>query len=264
MVQARGIELLKFGHLAACKALVHGVTTRCGGVSPTPFHSLNLAGGQNDAPANVAHNRERLAKALGGGRLQTVRQVHGCHVRRLPSNGRRPQEPGGSADAMITDRPGLLLTILVADCQAVLIYDPHKRVVANIHSGWRGSVANIIGCTVDAMVREYGCDPMQLLAGVSPSLGPCCAEFINYRTEIPERYWNYRIGRNHFDFWALSRDQLVGAGLQDAHIQVSQICTRCNSQRFFSYRANRITGRFGAVIGIRHEPPPLVASRPPL
>lgn len=250
--RANGIELLQFRHLTAFEALVHGISTRSGGVSQAPFHSLNLSGGQGDAPANIVRNRNRLAAALGGGRLHTVHQVHGCQVLRLPSNGAlSPGVLAGSADALVTDRPGLLLTILVADCQAVLIYDPQKRVVANIHSGWRGSIGNIIGHTVAAMVHEFGCDPAHLLAGVSPSLGPCCAEFINYRDEIPKRFWDYRIGSHHFDFWALSRDQLVAAGLPAAQVQVSQICTRCNSQRFFSYRANRVTGRSGAVIGLR-------------
>ena len=88
MVHVQGIELLQFEHLAACGALMHGVTTRHGGISPVPFHSLNLSGGQNDAPTNVAHNRDRLAQALGVGRLQTVRQVHGCRVLCLPTNGK--------------------------------------------------------------------------------------------------------------------------------------------------------------------------------
>ncbi len=97
-----------------------------------------------------------------------------------------------SGDAMITDAPGQSLVIQTADCQAVLIYDPVRKAVANIHSGWRGSIQNIIGLTVQAMIKEFDSDPKNLLAGIGPSLGPCCAEFIHYRTEIPKAFWSYK------------------------------------------------------------------------
>jgi copper oxidase (laccase) domain-containing protein len=126
-------------------------------------------------------------------------------------------------------------------------------VIANVHCGWRGSVKNILGQTVRVMNKCFQCDSSDLVAGIGPSLGPCCAEFINYRKEIPEIFWCYKSADNHFDFWALSRDQLVGAGVLRENIENSSICTKCNSATFFSYRAERQTGRFASVIGINRS-----------
>ncbi len=150
----------------------------------------------------------------------------------------------------MTDIAGRNLVIQVADCQAVLLYEPARRVVANAHCGWRGSIQNIIGRTVEVMKQDFGCRPDLILAGIGPSLGPCCAEFINYDTEIPKEFWQYKGLNRYFDFWALSRDQLKTAGVAANNIESSRICTRCHTDEFFSYRAEGTTGRFAAVIGL--------------
>lgn len=247
-----GLVWYRFEHLAAFPQLQHGLTTRRGGDSRPPFDTLNLSVSVGDVPARVTANRRRVQKRFPGTRAVFLRQVHGCHVAVLdgadmPGNGRLP----GEADAVVSRRPGHVLTILVADCQAVMLFDPVREVIANIHAGWRGSVANIIGRTVAVMVRRFGCRPEDIRAGVGPSLGPCCAEFIHYRREIPETLWSYRVARHHFDFWALSRDQLRAAGLRSGHIAIGGICTRCRSDLFFSYRAANRTGRMGACIALK-------------
>jgi hypothetical protein len=122
--------------------------------------------------------------------------------------------------------------------------------VANIHSGWRGSIPNIIGLTIQTMIKEFDSDPKNLLTGIGPSLGPCCAEFIHYRTEIPKAFWSYKNRKDCFDFWAISKDQLTEAGIPSNHIVSSNLCTRCRTDLFFSYRKERLTGRFATVIGI--------------
>ncbi|MDJ0854867.1 MAG: peptidoglycan editing factor PgeF [Desulfobacterales bacterium] len=250
-LQRGDLPLLVFAHLAAQEGLVHALTTREGGVSQPPHQSLNLARTGDDAPEAVAENRRRLQHALSPGRLIFSRQVHGTDVAAI----RAPVEDGdfpvvATADAMVTDRPGLLLTVLVADCQAVMLFDPRRRVVANVHSGWRGSIANVIGATVAVMHRSFGCRPSDILAGIGPSLGPCCAEFRNYRREIPQPIWPYRVSQHHFDFWKLSRDQLTAAGLRTERIVLAQICTQCHPERFYSYRSGDRTGRCAAAIGM--------------
>ena len=250
-VQRGDLPLLVFARLAVQSGLIHAVTTRKRGGLGSPHHGLNLARTGDDPPEAVAANRRRLQRVLAPGRLVFSRQVHGTDVATIQS----PVEPVdfpvvGTADAMVTDQPGLLLTILVADCQAVMMFDPRRRVVANVHSGWRGSIANVIGATVKVMQRTFGCRPSDILAGVGPSLGPCCAEFRNYRREIPRALWTYRVSDHHFDFWSLSRDQLTAAGLGADRIVLGQICTRCHPERFYSYRAGDRSGRFAAVIGM--------------
>jgi YfiH family protein len=158
------------------------------------------------------------------------------------------------ADVMITDRSGKFLVVQVADCQAILMYDPVRRVAANVHCGWRGSVADVAGRTVRALRSGFGCEPKDLLVGIGPSLGPCCAEFVNYRKEIPSRLWNYRRDTVYFDFWTMTCDQLIAAGVREDRIEISRLCTRCNTDRFFSYRGEKRTGRFPAVIGLSYDP----------
>ena len=118
-----------------------------------------------------------------------------------------------------------------------------------MHSGWRGSAANIIAKTVAVMREEFGSDPGEMYAAVSPSLGPCCAEFVNYRTELPAALHSFQERANYFDFWAISRYQLEETGIQPERIDVAGLCTVCDA-RFFSYRRDKITGRNGSVIGL--------------
>ncbi|MBU0987581.1 MAG: polyphenol oxidase family protein, partial [Proteobacteria bacterium] len=153
-------------------------------------------------------------------------------------------------DALVSDIQNKFLVIQIADCQSILIYDAVRQVVANIHSGWRGSIKNIIGRTIQVMETVFGCNSRHMVAGIGPSLGPCCAEFVNYKTEIPEKFWKYKDNRDHFDFWAVSRDQLCDAGVLVENIECSDRCTRCDTQKFFSFRKEGTTGRFAAVIGL--------------
>jgi len=143
----------------------------------------------------------------------------------------------------------------LADCQSILLYDPIQKVIANVHCGWRGSTKNIAGRTVDVMNKRFGCNRRDLIAGISPSLGPCCAEFVNYRSEIPQKFWRYKSANDHFDFWALSREQLIAAGLLRENIETGGICTKCNTDAFFSYRGEGQTGRFASVIGLKKSAP---------
>ena len=115
----------------------------------------------------------------------------------------------------------------------------------------RHGINNIIGRTVNVMKKNFGGLPSDIVAGVSPSLGPCCAEFTNYKDEIPNKYWVYKDGNDHFDFWSLSCDQLCKAGVLLDNIYLSKKCTKCNTDLFFSYRRESITGRFAAVIGLK-------------
>lgn len=248
MIPLTSLTALRFRNLSRFPELRHGVFTRDGGASEGPFRGLNLANGVGDDPEAVSANRRAVAEAMGPGRLRMARQVHGTG---LHIAGDKIDDPPPEADALATDRPGQWLTILVADCQPVLLYAPERRVAAAIHSGWRGSVANIIGRTVHALETRFGADPAGLFAGIGPSLGPCCAEFVHYRREIPESLWKYKDDGCHFDFWRLSRDQLRKAGVPDRQIETAGLCTRCRTDRFFSYRGEKTTGRFAAVIGAR-------------
>ena len=246
--------LFQFSPLLHIPGLVHAVVSRIGGDSRPPFDGMNVSHGVGDDPEAVTANRKRLRRITGNGICVYTRQNHGTSIRVITRDavgrGEAVQTEPVPADALITDVPGVRLLIQTADCQAVMLFDPQKRVVANIHCGWRGSVADIIGHTILRMVSGFGCDPGQMIAAIGPSLGPCCAEFVNFEDEIPRQLWPFRVGAHHFDFWQISRHQLITAGLSDGNVHGPGICTRCNPHLFFSYRAVRKTGRFAALIGM--------------
>jgi len=246
-----GVRLCRFANLSGFDRLSHGITTRLGGCSAPPFDSLNLGQHVGDADDRVSANRRRVWRRFTAAKPVFLQQVHGNAVHVIDGQGNPLNAASaGAADAVVTDQPFHLLTILVADCQPVMLFDPVRCVIANIHSGWRGSVINIIGRTVAVMQKRFGCLPADIRAGIGPSLGPCCAEFVNYREEIPEALWSYHVSNHHFDFWAMSRDQLLQAGLLPGRIEIGGLCTRCRHDLFFSYRAARRTGRMAAIIGM--------------
>ncbi len=254
-ISPNGLTCLQFQGFEDFNTIKHAVFTRGGGISREPYRSLNTSFSVGDDPERVRGNRTMVRETMGADDLVFCRQVHGADVRIvsvLPdSQDKKGREAPPVGDAMVTNRAGKFLVIQVADCQPVLVYDPVRKVVANIHSGWRGSIRNIIGMTIQVMAETFGSSKKDLLAGIGPSLGPCCAEFVNYQTEIPRPYWEYKSTNNHFDFWALSRDQLLEAGLVREHIISSELCTRCRTDLFYSYRGEGTTGRFAAVIGLR-------------
>ncbi|MBU4117807.1 MAG: peptidoglycan editing factor PgeF [Proteobacteria bacterium] len=222
--------------------------SRHDGASDSPYHSRNVGLHVGDDETRVLRNRELIKEQLGLPRLVSAKQVHGDSVLIVDSLPDADVEHAGH-DALMTNIAGVGLMIQQADCQAVMLYDPEHGVVANIHSGWRGSVANIIAKTVGAMTDAYGTNPAALLAAISPSLGPCCGEFTRYQTELPLAFHAYQVRPNHFDFWAISRDQLRDSGVLIEHIEIAGKCTVCD-ENYFSYRRERVTGRFASVIGM--------------
>ncbi|MBW1750533.1 MAG: peptidoglycan editing factor PgeF [Deltaproteobacteria bacterium] len=233
-------------------AIPHAMLCGCGGVSINSFASLNLSFGVGDNSENVEVNRQRLKQCQGIHYLVSAVQVHGDQV--VIAENIKQDTEFEKADSLITSEPGNGLLIQQADCQAILLHDPVQGVIGAVHNGWRGSTLNIIAKTVAAMHDYYGVNPDTLKAVISPSLGPCCAEFINFQQELPKSFHTRQITPFHFDFWAISRDQLTKAGLKDTNIETAGICTVCNKD-FFSYRrevrqGSGVTGRNGSVIAL--------------
>jgi YfiH family protein len=250
LAEAGGLPCYRSPLLAGFPELAHAFFTRRGGVSAGPYDSLNLSLAVGDDPEAVAANRRRVQQALRLNFLAHAAQVHGRREALVTANP-RPREEFPEADILITGEPGPGLLIKQADCQAVLLYDPGRRVAANVHCGWRGQVQNILARAVRRLGELFGSRPRELLAAIGPSLGPCCAEFRHFRRELPPEFWPYQVRPRYFDLWSLSRDQLAAAGLLPAHIDTAGLCTRCLVREFYSYRRDRVTGRQGAVIALR-------------
>ncbi|WP_291841462.1 peptidoglycan editing factor PgeF [Maricaulis sp.] len=247
--------------LLARPGLVHAFTTRRGGASEGPYASLNLTRSRGDEAARVSDNRERVRKALGLDALVFATQVHGRAVSRVdgPPKG---DQPAGEADALITNRPGLGLVCQTADCTPILLFDPDNRAVAAIHSGWRGTVQNIVAATVEAMTDAYGSRPEHVLAAIGPSISA-----VNYRVG-PEVVAQFEAvfdvtggivspkdpeGGAHLDVGEACRRQLIMAGLAEASIWRSRACTYADEARLFSARRSHHQGQnglFGGQAGI--------------
>jgi YfiH family protein len=233
----------------------YGMFNRSGGVSRGLFGSCNVGGDAGDTCEAVAENRRRVKEAMGVTSLLTANQVHGTDIfcmNQMPSG----DVEGGEADALVTNIPGVGLMIQQADCQAVLLHDPVRRVIGAVHCGWRGSVRQILARVIGFMQENYGSIPSDMHGVISPSLGPCCAEFVNYKTELPPEFRDFMVGGNHFDFWRISRYQMVSSGMDGARIQTAGVCTCC-SEDYFSYRravknSGGVTGRNCSVICLKN------------
>jgi YfiH family protein len=259
--------------LTAADALLHGFSTRVGGMSrcyrpslPENQGDLNLGFTKDDDAANVAENRLRFLRSIqadGLERFGLLRQTHSTIIHTLHSADEAvtdftqpAQTPG---DALMTDVPGILLTVQIADCIPVLLFDPKRRVVAAIHAGWRGTVARIVEHTAGAMKLQYGSDPTNLIAAIGPGIGPASyavsedvrAEFesqFRYADELFSKAYGPQL---HLDLWKANQRQLMDAGLSDTNIHVLGEDTAANTSRFFSHRAeNGFTGRMMASIGL--------------
>lgn len=244
-IQHAGIQWLEFDLLRATGCIQHASFLRTGGISAGPYASLNLLADSGDRTQSVEQNRQLAKQCLGLKSVQPLHQVHGVAIHQITHE----QQAALVGDALITRTPNLGLIIYHADCQAALFFDPVTRTIAAVHCGWKGSVANLYGKVV-ARLCQLGCRPENLLVGISPSLGPSNAQFIHYRKEIPEIYWDYQVRPDYFDFWAISERQLTDSGVLPHHIEMARICTYANADLCFSHRRDKPTGRNGTVISL--------------
>ncbi len=232
-----------------------GITTRNGGVSRAPYNSLNLGFNTEDPRHNVEANRSTLARAfdLPSRLLLTVSQVHGSDVLVV-------DEPNPDlshflkveCDAVVTNQPGIMIGVLVADCYPILMYDAENHIAAAVHAGWKGAAGGIIGKTVDTMNNLFGTRPEALLAAIGPGIGAH-----DYLVDRPVRE-AFRRGTDHWEQIAQERElgqwqldlrrscmlQFQEAGVDERQIEAAGECTCCQREMFFSYRRDSAqTGR---------------------
>lgn len=222
----------------------HGSFLRTGGVSAFPYESLNVSLHVKDQEAHVHANRKIIADTLKIPYLLSTQQVHGDYIHIIKDI----QDPIPPCDAFITKLNDVGLMIQHADCQAALFYDPIQKVIGAAHAGWRGSVQEIFTKTIGTLRKEFHSKPENILVCISPSLGPSNAEFIHYQEELPMSFWPFQTTPFHFDFWEISRNELLKAGCLDHHIEIAKKCTKESPKDYFSYRHEKPTGRMGSVI----------------
>lgn len=239
-----------FPALETVRGVRHAFSTRLGGVSAPPFDSMNLSFTRGDDEAAVRENFRRFFAVIGAVPEQGVisAQTHTANVRAVGhadcgSGVTRPRTYT-DVDGLMTDEAGVVLCTQYADCVPLLFADPVRRVVATAHSGWRGTVQRIGAVTVERMCAAYGCRPADIRAAVGPSIGPCCFEVddpvIAAFSAMAE--WDdtcitpTRAGHGRIDLWEINRRILLAAGISPAHLTVTDLCTQCHPDLFWSHR----------------------------
>ncbi len=220
-------------------------TDRHGGVGEAPYDTFNLAFHVGDTPSAVAVNRQILQQRYDTPPIVWMEQVHGDTVRIVEN---ADLDTISACDAIVTDRPGIALAVMVADCIPILLHDPERGVVAAVHAGRNGTFLQIAPKTVETMAERFGCRPEEMRVWMGPSIRVCCYEVGDEIAEIARKNFGeaYVNGRS-LDLPALNLDQLLKTGVKPENIEVSSVCTRCD-KNYFSYRREGTTGRFAGLI----------------
>jgi hypothetical protein len=290
------LRILEAPQFAQLNWLVHGFSTRPGGASELESDHdgrketekvLNLGFTEWDTRERVLENRHNFFAALNAGDMCQIgmRQIHSDIVRVANPADAEPLAQTTKADALITNEPGLLLTVQVADCVPIFLADKKRHAIAAIHSGWRGTLQRIAEKALGRMQMEFGTRPQDVIAALGPGIGQCCFEVgpevaAEYAAKFPDaREWfqgpfdSLARGDNdpnwlpwltmrppghqppaprvHLDLIAANRSTLSAAGVPAGNIVSSEFCTACRTDLFFSFRRERVTGRMMAAIGIR-------------
>ena len=280
-------EIIEAENLRVISWLRHGFSTRKGGVSRCyGRNSLNLGITEEDTRDAVAQNRRVFLRAINAvsGRetlpMISAKQVHSAVIHHITEVPKRPL----TGDGLITNLPGVVLTVRTADCIPVLIADRKRKAVGTFHAGWRGTFARIVEKGVGEMRAKFGSEPKDLLAAIGPGVHRCCYEVdedfkhcweaqFAYADELfeevfdsnalhvryPLLFMNQRAPGHgvpamklHLDLAEANRRQLMDAGVPERNIWVSDLCTSCRTDLLFSHRAERgKTGRMMAAIAVR-------------
>lgn len=261
-----GFPMLVYPLLEQTGIVKHCFTTRQGGVSEGIFESLNLSFSRGDKREAVEENFHRVAKALGTEYEKFVftDQTHTTNVKRVgkedAGKGLTRERDYTDVDGLITNEPGIVLSTFYADCVPLYFVDSVHRAIGLSHSGWRGTVGRMGQVTLEAMSREFGTKPEEVICAIGPSICQSCyeisedvakefqKEFPNYEKEILIDKGN---GKYQLDLWRTNEIILLEAGVKPEHLAVTNICTCCNEKLLFSHRASHgKRGNLGAFLAL--------------
>ena len=242
----------------------HGFTTRLGGVSAPPLSSMNLGIGRGDDPRSVCENYKIAGDAIGfdPARLVFFPQVHknDIFVATEEDAGMGFREARPEYDGIITNVKNLPIATFHADCTPIFLLDPIKKVIGAVHAGWRGTALKAAGSAVAKMSEFFGSNPSDILAGIGPCGRACCYEtdrdvpeaMISSLGECANEYIIPRGNKWHIDLAGLNKLVLMHSGIPFDNITLCNICTCCNSDKFWSHRATGgVRGAMAAIIMLR-------------
>lgn len=233
--------------LRAFQNLTHAFTSRGSG---------NLAFHVEDDPLHVERNHAALAEALNYEKKSLVhmKQIHSDIVH-VVTNEDFKTPP--TCDALITNKPQIPLMVMVADCSPLLLYDKAKNVIAVAHAGRAGAFKNIVKSTVEKMCKEFGSNPKDIYVSIGASIGVCCYEVgCEIYEEVKALHLEYsmqkRDNKFYLDVNKTLKKQLIECAIAEQNIEIFNECTSCNTDKYFSYRAEKQTGRFAGVLMIKN------------
>lgn len=257
------VGYIKFPVLEQIEFIRHGFSTRLGGVSEGEYSSMNLSYTRGDKKENVDENYKRICEALDmdAEKLVLSDQVHDTvvyHATEEDVQGKELETKKLQAiDGLVTNTRGIVLCTSYADCVPLFFVDTKQKAIGLSHSGWRGTVGKMGQKTVEKMKQEFGTDPKDIIAVIGPSIcqdcyevsGDVAEEFIKILEEaqlktVLDKKEN---GKYQLDLWEANRYILMGAGIPEKNITVSNVCTCCNSDILFSHR--KTNGRRGNLCG---------------
>ncbi len=262
---SEGVKTIAVPAIDTLNAVVHGFSTRVGGVSVEPFSAMNLALNLGDDNDRVEINRRLFVKALGAGKpdLYTIRQTHGTRIVQIDDATIPAVEyRQAQGDALMTNLPGIAIGVLTADCIPILLIDPVQRAVAAVHAGRQGSLLRIVTHVVRRMQDAFGTEPAHLRAAVGPSIETCCYDIgeelaRHVRESFPhaELFLQEEGAAYFLDLRGMNHADLLAAGLRDAHVHHVDLCTACEPQIFYSYRRSRggQTGRMMSLVMLKEQ-----------
>lgn len=249
-----GVVFLSYPALEHTGLVKHGFSTRLGGVSSGMWSTMNLSFTRGDDERCVRENFRRIAEAIGIPEQSIVcsDQTHTVNVRRVTrgdcGNGLTREKSFFDVDGMITDEPGVALATFYADCVPLYFVDVRRKAIGLSHSGWRGTVNRMGARTVEAMEREFGTDPKDLVAAIGPSICMDCYEVSSdvadqFVRDFPEKIHDTILldkknGKYQLNLWEANRFVLEDAGIPRERISMPQLCTCCNPEFLFSHRAS--------------------------
>ena len=252
------LELITFEKLKPFSSLLHATTRK----SIHAPYNFSLALHTGEEKQSILRNRETLSSLLDDGNsfdYIVAEQTHGDHIEIITEHStkgwRTLEDAVKNCDALITNLKGVMLTILTADCVPILLFDPQNEVVAAIHAGWRGTKSKIVAKTIAKMAERFGSDPHNIIAGIGPSIGICCYEVSK---EVAIHFFDTpdallpKEDKYMLNLPLINQKQLLTMGVQKHNIEMSGLCTSCETTRFFSYRKEQeCTGRFMSLIGMK-------------
>lgn len=261
------LEYLTFPKLSELGNIRHLFSTRIGGVSEGIYSSMNLSFSRGDAEEAVLENYRRISEILDTdvNHIVCSDQTHTVNIRYVTmadaGKGVTVSKDYSDIDGLITDEQGLCLATFYADCVPLYFVDPIKNVIGLAHSGWRGTVERMGAHMVNAMVERFGCNPADMVVAIGPSICQSCYEISEeVAMRFREGFWKDKEvlmqgkepGKYQLDLWKANKEVLVHSGILPENIDVTDVCTCCNSEYLFSHRASHgQRGNLGAFLMIR-------------